>query len=126
MGDTILWKYVAWLALFSSPIVPLIFAWRSLLKSECPRSLVTLVPAAVASISIVWFDLAVIDYRFVGPLYGRLHYAVTGGNLAAALVCALWCLVTGFRRGSRAARLATCLACLMLAVEWTLLGIAYR
>ncbi len=125
MGDIILWKYCAWLALSSSPLVPLAFVWRWLLKGGCPRRLGTLIPAVIASISILWFDAAVIDYRFVGPLYGRLHYAITGGNLLAAVLCGLFCLGTGFRRGARV-RLVTCLACVMLAVEWTLLGIAYR
>lgn len=126
MGGTILWKYCAWLALFSSPSVPLIFAWRSLLNGDRSRRLVTLIPATVASLSLLWFDAAIADYRFVGPFYGMLHYAVTGGNVVATLACALFCVVTSFRRGARAARLATALACLMLAAEWKHLGIAYR
>jgi hypothetical protein len=125
MGDTILWKYCAWFVLFSSPAIPLAFAWRSLLTGDRPRRLGTLIPTAVASFSILWFDAAVVNFRFVGPLYGRLHYAITGGNLLSAVLCGLFCLVTGFRRGVRV-RLVTCLACLMLAVEWALLGIAYR
>ena len=125
MGGTILWKYCAWFALFSSPAVPLAFAWRWLLKGGCPRRLGTLIPTAIASFSILWFDAAVVNYRFVGPFYGRLHYAITGGNLLSAVLCGVFCLVTGFRRGARI-RFVTLLACLMLAVEWALLGIAYR
>jgi hypothetical protein len=126
MGDTILWKYFAWLALFSSPAAPLAVAWRALLKGERRRRMGTLIPATAASASLIWFVAATMNFRFVGPLYGVLHYAVTGGNLGVVLMCALFCLATGFHRGWRAARLATCLACLMLAVEWTWLGIAYR
>lgn len=126
MGGVILWKYCAWLALFSSPVVPLAFAWRWLLKDARLRKPGTLVPAAIASFSLVWFDAAVANYRFVGPIYSSLRYVVTGGNLGFALVCALFCLVTSFFAGARAARIATALACLLLAVEWALLGIAYR
>ena len=126
MGGIIVWKYCAWLALFSSPAIPLVFAWRWLLAGDCLRRLDTLVPAAVASFSLMWFDAAVADYRFVGPIYGLLRYAVTGGNLVANLLCALFCLILSFRRGARRARLVTCFACLMLAAEWGLLGIAYR
>jgi hypothetical protein len=126
MGDTILWKYFAWLALFLSPAAPLIVAWRALLKGQRPGWTGTLIPAAAASVSLIWFVAATMNFRFVGPLYGFVHYAITGGNLGVVLMCALFCLATGFGRSWRAARLATCLACLMLAVEWTLLGIAYR
>jgi hypothetical protein len=126
MGGVILWKYCAWLALFSSPAVPLIFAWRWLLKDDRLRKPGTLIPAAFASLSLVWFDAAVANYRFVGPIYSRLRYVVTGGNLGLALVCALFCLVTSFFAGGRAVRIATALACLLLSVEWALLGIAYR
>ncbi|MGB6742582.1 MAG: hypothetical protein WBE38_02910 [Terracidiphilus sp.] len=126
MGGVILWKYCAWLALFSSPAIPLAFAWRWLLKDARLRKPGTLVPAAIASLSLVWFDAAVANYRFVGPLYSRVRYVVTGGNLGLALLCALFCLVTSFFAGARAARIVTALACLLLAVEWALLGIAYR
>ncbi len=126
MGDTILWKYCAWLALFSFPAVPLAFAWRRLFTGDRAHKSGALIAAAVASVSLLWFDAAIADYRFVGPLYGISHYAVTGGNLAAVLICVLFCFFTSFRPGARAARLAICFACLMLAVEWTELGIAYR
>ena len=126
MGDVIVWKYCAWFALYAFPAIPLAFAWRSLQKSERPRGLSTLVPAAIASFSLAWFIAAVMNYRFIGPLYSRLHYAVTGGNLGAVLLCALFCLIMSFRRGPRAARLLICSACLILAAEWTRIGIAYR
>jgi len=126
MSDIILWKYCAWLALFASPAIPLAMAWRAALKAESPRRPGTLIPAAVASLSLIWFVAATINFRFVGPLYGIVHYFITGGNLGAVLLCALFCLVAGLRRPPRSARFLTCLACLMLSVEWTLLGIAYR
>ncbi|HVU48984.1 MAG TPA: hypothetical protein VHD85_22855 [Terracidiphilus sp.] len=126
MSNIILWKYCAWLALFSSPAVPLFFAWRLLLRSERSNRLGTLILVVIASLSLIWFVAATMNYRFTGPLSGTLHYFITAGNLIAAIVCAVFCLVTSYRRGQRAARLLTCLACLMLAVEWTLLGIAYR
>jgi hypothetical protein len=126
MGGIVLWKYCAGLALFSSPAIPLAFAWRWLLKGDHPRKLGALIPTAIASFSLIWFDAAVANFRFVGPIYGLLRYAITGGNLGAALLCALFCLIMSFRRGARLARLATCFACLMLAAEWGLLGIAYR
>jgi hypothetical protein len=126
MGGVILWKYCAWLALFSSPAIPLIFAWRSFFIGDRSHRLGTLIPTAIASVSLLWFDAAMADYRFVGPLYGFLRYAVTGGNLGVVLLCALFCVVTSFRRRARAVRLATGLACLMLAAEWTRLGIIFR
>jgi hypothetical protein len=127
MGGVILWKYCAWLALFSSPAIPLACAWRGLLKGTAgARMLGTLIPAVIASVSLLWFDAAMANYRFFGPLHGMLRYVITSGNLLAALACALFCLVTGFRRSARAARFATALACLMLAAEWARLGIVYR
>jgi hypothetical protein len=126
MGDTILWKYCAWLALFSSPAIPLLFAARALLRGDSSHRLGTLVPTAIAGASLLWFDAAMADYRFVGPLHGFFRYVITGGNLGTVLLCALFCLITSFRRGARAARLATALACLMLAAEWTRLGIIFR
>lgn len=126
MNDIILWKYCAWLALFSSPAIPLAFAWRSLLKTERPRRLDVLIPTAIASFSLIWFVAATMNFRFIGPLYGMLHYGVTGGNLGAVSLCALLCIIMSFRRGPRIVRLATAFACLMLAVEWALLGIANR
>ncbi len=126
MGGVILWKYCAWLAIFASPAIPLAVAWRLLLKGERPRRLSVVVPTAVASFSVLWFVAATLNFRFIGPLYGMLHYAITGGNLGAVCLCALFCLILSFRRGPRAARLITALACAMLAVEWALMGIAYR
>jgi hypothetical protein len=126
MNDIIWWKYCAWFALFASPAIPLAFAWRSYLNSGRPRRPGVLIPIAVASFSLIWFVAATMNFRFIGPLYGMLHYAVTGGNLGTVSLCALWSLIMIFRRGMRAARIATALACLMLAVEWTLIGIAYR
>jgi len=126
MSDIILWKYCAWLALYASPAIPLAIAWRSALNAERPRRLGTLIPAAIASLSLAWFVAATVNFRFVGPLYGIVHYFITGGNLGAVLLCALFSLVAGLRRPPRGTRLLTCLACLMLSAEWTLLGIAYR
>lgn len=126
MGGVILWKYYALLALFSSPAIPLALAWRSLLKAAAPRKPGGLIPAAIASLSLIWFDTAMINYRFFGPLQGMFHLSVTGGNLLAVLVCAVFCLVTAFRRRARAGRLATAVTCLMLAAEWARLGIVYR
>lgn len=127
MGDSIVWKYCAWLALFSSPAIPLALAWRWLFRGGRSRGFVgTLVPVAVASVSLLWFDAAIANYRFVGSLYGVSHYVITGGNLAAMLLCTLFCLVTSFRSGAKAARVAICLASAVLVIEWTHLGIAYR
>lgn len=126
MGGVILWKYCALLALSSSPAIPLALAWRWLLKGAAPRKPGGLIPAAIATFSLIWFDTAMNNYRFFGPLQGIFHNAVTGGNLLAVLVCAVFCLFTWFWRRAGAARLATAVACLMLAAEWARLGIVYR
>jgi hypothetical protein len=126
VGGVIVWKYCALLALFSSPAIPLAVAWRWLVKSAAQRRLGGLIPAAVATFSLLWFDTAMNNYRFFGPLQGLFHYTVTGGNLLAVLACSVFCLATGFRRGLRIPRLATAVACLMLAAEWSRLGIVYR
>jgi len=126
VGGIILWKYCALLALFSSPAIPLALAWRWLLNAAAPRKLGGLIPLTLGSLSLIWFDTAMNNYRFFGPLQGMFHYAVTGGNLLAMVACAAFCLATGFRRGSRAVRLTTAVACLLLAAEWGRLGIVYR
>jgi hypothetical protein len=126
MGDTILWKYCAWLALFSSPAIPLIFAWRRLVSDRSARGFIQPVPLSIATISLLWFDAAAANLSFLGPSDGSLHHAITGGNLLAMLVCAAISLGCSFFRKARAQRIATGLACLMLAVEWTFFGITYR
>jgi len=126
MGEIILWKYCAWLALFASPAIPLALAWRAVLKPGHPRRSATLVAGTVACFSLLWFVAATMDYRFIGPLYGVFHYFITAGNLITVIVCGLFCLVTSIRGIPRAARLLIGFACFMLAVEWALLGIANR
>lgn len=126
MSDTIWWKYFSWLALFASPAAPLAFAWHRLLSGERPRKIGAIAAAATASCSLVWFVAATMNFRLLGSLYAFTRYLITGGNLGVVLACALFSLVMSFRRGPRAARLATVLACLMLALGWTWLGITYR
>jgi hypothetical protein len=126
MADVLLWKYCAWLALFSSPAVPLAFAWRRLLSGGRPRRFTALFAAAIASVSLIWFDAAMANYRFLGPLYGRLHYGITGGNLLAVFVCGVYSAIASISPVARAPRLATALACIALSLEWTFLGIANR
>jgi len=126
MGDTILWKYCAWLALFSSPVLPLAFAWRRLVSDRNAGRAIHLAPLSIATISLAWFDAAAANLSFLGPIDGSLHHAITGGNLSAVLACALISVVASFFRNARAQWIATGLACLMLAVEWTFFGITYR
>jgi hypothetical protein len=126
MGGVIIWKYCAWLALFSSPAAPLAVAWRRLLKEDRRWKFRALLPTTIASVSLLWFDAAVMNYRLLGPLYGWLHYAVTGGNLLAVLVCGLVSLALSSASGVRAHCNATAVACLLLTVEWIFLGIANR
>jgi len=126
MADVILWKYCAWLALFSSPAVPLAIAWHRWLSGIRPRSFAALLPVAIASISLVWFDAAMADYRFLGPLYGNLHDAIIGGNLLTVLVCGWFSVRRRSAAIAGAPRMATALACMLLTLEWTFLGIADR
>jgi hypothetical protein len=124
MGGTILWKYCAWMALFSSPAVPLAFAWRRLACGA--RNALDLVLTAAATLSLCWFDAAVVNIRFLGALYGSSHYAIIGGNWIAVLVCGVVSFAFSRSAPARAQRIATGLACLLLFVEWSFLGIANR
>ncbi len=126
MSSTTLWKFWLWWALFSSPAIPLAYAWRRLLRSSLAATLVDILPLLAATLSVIWFDAVVANWWFLGPLYGRLHYAILGGNLIADVVCLLVSLVASFSPASRAQRLATALAGLMLALEWGRMGIINR
>lgn len=125
MGGTILWKYCAWMALFSSPALPLAFAWRRLFCSGA-RSFLDLALASVATVSLCWFDAAVMNIRFLGSLYGNSHYAIIGGNWIAVLVCGVVSFAFSRSAPARAQRIATGFACLLLFAEWSFLGIANR
>ncbi|HUA92634.1 MAG TPA: hypothetical protein VL991_08715 [Terracidiphilus sp.] len=124
MGGTILWKYCAWMALFSSPAVPLAFAWLRLARGA--RNALDLVLTAVATVSLCWFDAAVMNIRFLGSLYGISHYAIIGGNWIAVLVCGVVSFAFSRSVSARAQRIATGVACLLLFAEWSFLGIANR
>jgi hypothetical protein len=126
MGGIIIWKYCALLALSSSPVVPLALAWSRLRKDDHPRKFYAFIPIVIVSLSLLWFDAAIMNYRFLGPLYGELHYAITGGNLLVVLVCGLVSLLSAIRKGAWVARVATTLASLMIAAEWIFLGITNR
>jgi hypothetical protein len=126
VGDTIVWKYCAWLALFSSPAIPIAYAWRKFALDRSARRIVHLAPLSIATISMLWFDAAAANLSFLGPSDGSLRHAIIGGNLLAVLACAAVSLLSLFFRNARAQRIATGLACLMLAVEWAFFGIAYR
>jgi hypothetical protein len=123
MDGVILWKYCAWMALFSSPALPLAFAWRRLACGSA-RSVLDLVLTAAPTVSLCWFDAAVVNIRFLGSLYGNSHYAIIAGNWGAVLICGV--VSFAFSRSARAQRIATGLACLLLFVEWTFLGFANR
>jgi hypothetical protein len=124
MSDVIWWKYFAWLALFASPAVPMMIAW--ILLSKLKRTPGMVASVAVSLLSLVWFVAATMNFSFAGPLYGLLHYAIAAGNLIAMLVCSVFCIFVSVRSGPRAATLLMALGNLMLAMEWTWLGIAYR
>ncbi|HTW62513.1 MAG TPA: hypothetical protein VMD55_11940 [Terracidiphilus sp.] len=126
MSGTILWKYWLWWALFASPAVPIAYAWRRLRMGAHAATAMDAGSLVIASISSLWFDAVVANWRFLGPLYGRVHYAIAGGNLIADLLCLLVCLLSSFAPVVRAQRLSTALACLMLALEWGRIGIANR
>lgn len=126
MGESILWKYWLGWALFASPAIPIAYAVRRLRAGPQMATAMDIVPLAVASISSVWFDAVVANLWFLGPLYGLTHYAIIGGNLIADLVCLLVSVVMSFSPATRAQRLATALACLMLSLEWARIGMINR
>ena len=126
MGDSILWKYWLVWALLASPALPLAYAWRRLKASPRVATLVDILPLSIASLSTIWFDAAVANWWFIGPLYSRLHYVLIGGNLIADFLCAAISLLLCVSPRTRAQRLAVCLACLMLSLEWAMMGIINR
>jgi hypothetical protein len=126
VGGSILWKYWLWWALFSSPAVPLAFAWRRLRADVRAGTRIDGLTLLAATASVLWLDAAVANWWFVGPLYGRAHYAIIGGNLAADFVAMLISFFASISPVARAQRLATGLACLMLSAEWAMIGIVNR
>jgi hypothetical protein len=126
MGESILWKYWLWWALFSSPAVPLAFAWLRLRADVRARMRIDGLTLLIATASVLWLDAAVANWWFLGPLYGRAHYAIIGGNLAADFVAMLVSVLASISPVARAQRLATGLACLMLSAEWAMIGIINR
>jgi hypothetical protein len=126
MGGSIAWKYWLWWALFSSPAVPIAFAWLRLRADVRARMRIDALTLLVATVSVLWLDAVVANWRFLGPLYGRVHYTIIGGNLLAVFLCMLISFFASISPVARAQRLATGLACLMLSVEWAMLGIVNR
>jgi hypothetical protein len=126
MGGSIAWKYWLWWALFSSPAVPIAFAWQRVRADVRARMPIDGLTLLVATASVLWLDAVVANWRFLGPLYGRAHYAIIGGNLAADFVATLVSVLASISPVARAQRLATGLACLMLSAEWAMIGIVSR
>jgi len=126
MGGTILWKFWLVWALFASPAVPIVFAWRRMRKDVRARTAWDVVPLVIATISTLWFDAAVANWSFVGQGSADLRHVLIGGNLIAAFVCAAVVFLMSFSPVARGQRLAVGLACLMLMAEWSFLGIVDR
>jgi Na+/proline symporter len=123
MADTIQWKYWMWLAIFSSPLVPIAIAGRWWLSEDPARRRTgSLIPLLVAIISLFWFIGAIVDWSFLGPLYSDLRYAIAGGNLIAVLLSSF----VSFRSKARVQGVATGIACLMISLEWLFIGVANR
>ena len=126
MGESVAWKYWLWWALFSSPAVPIAFAWLRVRADVRARMRIDVGPLLVATASVLWLDAAVVNWWFLGPLYGMAHYAIVGGNLLADFVSMLMSGLASISPVARAQRLATGLACLMLSIEWAAIGIVNR
>jgi hypothetical protein len=126
MDGTIVWKYWLWWALLASPAIPLAYAWRRLRAGPHVATAVDLVPLAIACVSSLWFDAVVANWHFLGPLYGLLHYAIIGGNLLAVSLCAVLSILSSLSHVTRRQRLATAVACLLLALEWGRIGMVNR
>ncbi len=126
MGESILWKYWLGWALFSSPAIPIAFAWRWLLHGRRAATAAGVLPLSLATLSAIWFDAVLANWRFLGPLYGWLHYAIIGGNLVADLLAAFFSFLFNFSPLARRQRWAAALACLMLALEWGRMGVINR
>jgi hypothetical protein len=126
VGDSIFWKYWLCWALISSPAIPIAYAVRGLLRGARATLIADTLPLSIVTLSVLWLDAAVANWWFIGPLYSRLHYAIIGGNLIADAVCLAVSVVFSFSPVTRARRLATALAGLMLALEWVRMGIINR
>jgi hypothetical protein len=126
MRDILRWQYWMWWAIFASPALPIAYAWRRLRRSPRMATVVDVVPLAVASLSSLWFDAVVANWNFLGPLYSRLHYIIIAGNTAAVFLSAIVALISSASPSARAQRLAACIACLMLAMEWAIIGVINR
>jgi hypothetical protein len=118
MGDSILWRYWLSWAVFASPAIPLAYVWRRLAVSSRVATMVEILPLAAATLSTIWFDAAVANWRFLGGLYGQLHYVILDGNFVAVSLAALLSFFSSFSPVTRRQRLTAGIACLMLTLEW--------
>jgi hypothetical protein len=126
MSDTVVWKYGAWLALISSPLLPIAFAWQRRLADRRAHSVGAFAPLFVVTLSSFWVDAVAADWSFLGSPDGNFRFAIVGGNLIAVLLAGFaWNRLNGFRLPS-AERIAVGVACLLLIVEWLLVGVVVR
>ena len=114
----------AWFAIFAIPIFPILVAWWKWRGSRRTPSGGTIFPLVVATASQVWVLSVFATQWFLGPSYSNVRFGIILVNFLATLAAASVSLIRGLTRPPRTPKFAAAISCLLLAIEWLIIGAA--
>src|SRR3954447_8864198 len=113
---------VSWFAIYSTPILPLLVAWWTWRASRTAPGARIILPLVVATASQIWVLSSLATQWFLGPSYSNIRYGIIWVNFLATLAAASVSLIQGLTRPPRTPKVAAGISCLLLAIEWLLIG----
>lgn len=120
-------EFMVWIADFEVAIplacvIPVTLSWRELMRSSAAKRSINYLPLVIASISLLWIAMAFANEDVLGPDYSSIRSCIILGNLIATLSCFLVSLVFSFFPLAKRRHASTALACLLLSLEWFVIG----